>query len=408
MTSVTVDLPVAVVGAGPYGLATAAHLRARGVPVRVIGRVLSSWRDAMPVGMLLKSTPWSTTISAPDPGYTLQDFCDLRGIERLETEMQVVPIETFVEYGLWFAEKLVSDVEDDKVTRVERHDDGTWAVTLGSGETFDASAVVVASGLAAYGHMPPELASARTEAPARITHSADHDDLGVFAGREVVVVGAGQSALESAALLREAGASVRLLVRGRGIAFGASPTPGFHWRPEAPVGRAWSLYALCRWPQTVRHLPERVRLELVKRVLGPKGAWWLRDRVRGRVPVLAERQILAAHTDGQRVSLTVRNAHGAAEVVEADHVLACTGYQVRLPALDFLDRDLFSGLTMAGPFPQLDATLQSSVPGLYFTGLAAAGTFGPLLRFVCGTWFAAPTVADAVARQVSSQSASVA
>jgi thioredoxin reductase len=401
MSPVEDELPVAVIGAGPYGLATAAHLRARGVPLRIIGRVLSSWRDNMPAGMVLKSTPWATTISAPDPGYTLQDFCDLRGIERLETETQVVPVETFVDYGLWYAEKLVSEVEDDTVAGVERRVDGTWAVTLASGETFDASAVVVASGLSGYAHMPTELTTAGdADLGSKISHSADHDDLGIFAGREVVVVGAGQSALESAALLREAGASVRLLVRGRGIGFGAAPTLGFHWRPEAPVGRAWSLYALCRWPHAVRFLPERVRLELVRRVLGPKGAWWLRERVDGKVPVLDQRQIVSTQTDGSRVSVTVRNSEGSAEVVEADHILACTGYRVNPPALDFLPRDLVDGLRLAGPFPELDATFQSSVPGLYFTGLAAAGTFGPLLRFVCGTWFAAPTVAEAVASRV--------
>jgi FAD-dependent urate hydroxylase len=408
MTNLDMELPVLIVGAGPYGLATATHLRARGVPFRIVGRVLSSWRDGMPAGMMLKSTPWSTTISAPDPGYTLQDFCDLRGIERLETEMQVVPIETFVDYGCWFAEKLVSEVEDDTVVSVDRRVDGVWEVGLGSGESFDASAVVVASGLRGYAHVPAELSPDGAPAPELISHSADHSDLGAFAGQEVVVVGAGQSALESAALLREAGASVRLLVRRNGVSFGAAPTLGFHWRPEAPVGRAWSLYALCRWPQAVRFLPEQVRLELVKRVLGPKGAWWLRDRVLGAVPVLAQRQLVATHVDERRVRVTVRNAAGEAEVVEADHVLACTGYQVRLQALDFLERDLVGGLRMAGPFPQLDATLQSSVPGLYFTGLAAAGTFGPLLRFVCGTWFAAPKLAGAVASRLASREASTA
>lgn len=411
MTTVDSDLPVAVVGAGPYGLATAAHLRAQGMPFRIFGSVLSSWRDAMPAGMVLKSTPWATTISAPDRGYTLQDFCDLRGIERLESEMQVVPIETFVDYGLWFAEKLVSAVEDVTVTAVDRRADGTWSVTLGTGETFGASVVVVASGLQNFAHMPPELTDAAARGPegaGTISHSADHADLRAFADSDVVVVGAGQSALESAALLHEAGATVRLLVRGSRIGFGASPTPGFHWQPEAPVGRAWSLFALCRWPQVVRFLPAAVRLELVRRVLGPKGAWWLRPRVQGKVPVLARRELRSAHTDGKRVSVTVRTAEGAIEVIEADHVMACTGYNVRLSELEFLDPELVRGLAMAGPFPQLDATLQSSVPGLYFTGLAAAGTFGPLLRFVCGTWFAAPTVAAAVAARASAREKSAA
>ena len=46
---------VVIIGAGPYGLSVAAHLRAHGVAFRIFGAPLDSWRNHMPVGMMLKS-----------------------------------------------------------------------------------------------------------------------------------------------------------------------------------------------------------------------------------------------------------------------------------------------------------------------------------------------------------------
>ena len=78
-------------------------------------------------------------------------------------------------------------------------------------------------------------------------------------------------------------------------------------------------------------------------------------------------------------------------------VRLCRSGGVRLDALDFLAPELRAELTRTAGFPHLDAGLQSSVPGLYFTGIRAAATFGPVLRFTCGTEFAAPRPAAALA-----------
>ncbi|MEV5012638.1 hypothetical protein [Streptomyces sp. NPDC055692] len=84
--------------------------------------------------------------------------------------------------------------------------------------------------------------------------------------------------------------------------------------------------------------------------------------------------------------------------IETGHVLAATGCRVRMDALDFVSPELRSQLARTGGFPALDARFESSVPGLYFTGFKAAATFGPLMRFTCGTEFAAPRLAAAVSR----------
>ena len=99
--------PVAVIGAGPYGLSTAAHLRARGLPVRVFGQPMASWRTQMPAGMLLKSTPAASSIDAPQTGHTLADFCAATGEGPYASDWDILPIETFVRYGQWVQQRLV-------------------------------------------------------------------------------------------------------------------------------------------------------------------------------------------------------------------------------------------------------------------------------------------------------------
>ena len=394
--------PVAVIGAGPYGLSMAAHLTGLGVPVRVFGTPLSSWTDTMPAGMVLKSTPAASTLSAPAPGHTLRDFCTAVGERPLVTERDLVTLEFFVRYGRWFAERLVPGTEPAQVASVDR-DGREFRLTLDSGEELTAPAVVVASGLSGLAHVPRVLRDAVPDGPSAdgpVSHSSHHADLGRFAGREVVVVGAGQSALEGAVLLAEAGASVRVLARRAGsVGFGAPPRDGVQWKPDSPVGRAWSLYAFSNvpGPGAFRHLPEPARLWLVRNVLGPRGAWWLRDRFAGRVAVEQGVTPAGVGLDGDRVVLRTAGPDGRTGELACDHVMAATGYRTDLDALGFLAPALRARLARSGGAPWLDRHYAGSVPGLYFTGLPSAATFGPLMRFVCGTGFASPRIAAAVA-----------
>ncbi|MFD7879218.1 FAD-dependent oxidoreductase [Streptomyces sp. NPDC059766] len=393
--------PVAVIGAGPFGLSTAAHLRARGVPVRVFGDPMVSWRDHMPAGMLLKSTPVASSIDAPQTGHTLADYCDAAGIRRLVTDEDIVPAETFIAYGEWFQQRLVPRLERVRVVSVERRAGeprgSGFELKLDSGELFTARAVVVATGLAGLSHLPAELTVAGADGPSPagpVSHSSQHHDLGRFSGRELIVVGAGQSALETAALAAEAGAQVHVVARGRGrVAFGAPPWKQPRLRPESPFGRAWSLWALSYYPHPYRHLPDRTRHYLVRRVLGPLGAWWLRDRFEGKVQVSEVERIVEAGAADDRATLTVAPHSGGTHRLSADHVIAATGYRVDMAAMDFLGHRLRAELVVSRGTPRLGAGYVSSVPGLYFTGLPAAASYGPVMRFVCGTEFASPRLA---------------
>ena len=395
--------PAVVIGAGPYGLSVAAHLRARGVPVRVFGEVMSSWRLHMPRGMCLKSTPSASSLSTPLPGYELADFCKARGIPPL-TGTQVVPIELFVNYGEWFQQQLVPDVENLQVRRLERMGRG-FRLELSDGAELLTDVVVMASGLNGFAHVPSELAAAAGQRglgpEGLVSHSSQHRDLSGFAGREVTVIGAGQSALESAALLHEIGASVQLLARGQ-VRWGFPPKPprdgllGMLPEPNSPLGPTWRIYPFSHAPFMFRYLSADARIKLVRRVLGPLGAYWLRERVEGQLPVLEGHRVTAARSDGDKIALTVASSAGTKDL-SVDHVFAATGYRVDLRRLEFLAPDLRDQVRCVAGWPHLTSSFESSVPGLFFTSLTAAETFGPVMRFVCGAGFTARRISGAVA-----------
>ncbi|WEO99466.1 FAD-dependent oxidoreductase [Streptomyces sp. FXJ1.172] len=401
-------LPVVVVGAGPYGLSVAAHLRAAGVPVRIFGEVMGSWRHAMATGMFLKSTPAATDLSAPEPGARLADFRRLQGEPEL-TELTPIPCDVFVRYGQWFQKQYVGDVDPARVVSLDRDAAGDFAVRLADGRELAAGTVVVATGLNGLAHVPQELRRLTPEGPglgALVSHTSHHTDLSHYAGQRVAVIGGGQSALESAALLHEAGAEARVLVRAGRVRWGTTPVPTRPWaqrlaRPASPLGTGWVLATVCTAPYAVRPLPASARLLLFRRALGPSGGWWLRERVEGVVPVLTSCRVTHAEVTPEATVRLELTGRGRTSALTVDHVLAATGYRLDLDALPFLSPGLRQALVCVpgAKAPDLTGTFESSVPGLYFTGSLAAPMFGPMMRFVAGTEFAAARIARAAVRR---------
>ncbi|MFI6495133.1 FAD-dependent oxidoreductase [Streptomyces sp. NPDC050564] len=397
-------LPIVVVGAGPYGLSVAAHLRAAGAAVRIFGEVMGSWRHAMATGMFLKSTPAATDLSAPEPGGRLADFRRVHGQGEL-TELTPIPCDVFVRYGQWFQKRYVGEVDPARVVAVDQATSGAGLVVrLDDGQECAAAAVVVATGLNGLAHIPKELLRLAPEGPgpdALVSHTSQHTDLSAYAGRRVAVIGGGQSALESAALLHEAGAEVEVLVRDRRVLWGMTPDLVRPWaqrlaKPASPLGTGWILAAVCKAPGAVRRLPASARLLLFRRALGPSGGWWLRDRVEGIVPVRNSRRVAHAVATSQgAVRLEVTGTDGTSpETLTVDHVLTATGYRLDLDAVPFLSPALRRVLAcvQGSKAPHLTGTFESSIPGLYFTGSLAAPMFGPMMRFVAGTEFAATRI----------------
>jgi cation diffusion facilitator CzcD-associated flavoprotein CzcO len=382
---------VAILGAGPYGLAAAAHLgRLKGLEVRAFGEPMEFWKCHMPVGMLLRS-PWTAShISAPTGDLTLDAFCG-------ETGHQIsvpIPLDRFVDYGLWFQSRAVQHIDRRGVATIER-DGRSFRLTLDDGETFNSRRVVIATGIgpfasrpSAFSGLPPNLA----------THSSDQRDVRRFRGKRVVVVGAGQSALESAALIHEAGGHVEVIAR----------TPRVHWlgwrariQRLGPIGKLlYSPYdigpagvsRIVAIPDLVRYLPRGVQDRFRVRALHPAGARWLIDRLAG-VPITAGRSVLSAAPLGEELHLKLDNG----ESRRVDHVLLGTGYRVDVTRYPFLPSTLSQILNRAGGFPKLSRGFESSVPGMHFLGAPSAWSYGPLMYFVAGTEYAGQSLARYIA-----------
>ncbi|GLZ06031.1 hypothetical protein Acsp03_34970 [Actinomadura sp. NBRC 104412] len=388
-----------VVGAGPYGLSTAAHLRHHGLDVRVIGTPMEFWDACVPPGMFLKSEPFASSLGAPIAGAR---FTDLHPGWRTG---RPIPVSTFVEYGRWFAEHLVPYTEHAEVLRIERAR-GRYAVTLSTGEVAQARTVVVAVGVRPFAYTPSTLATLPAELG---THTVAHRDLDDFKGKEVAVVGAGQSALETAVLLADAGAHPQVIARTPRLAWNSVPasSPSIVNRllrgPHSGLGRGYRTWLWSEHPWATRLLPDATRRHLVRTTLGPAGAWWLKERLDHRIEVLTGRVVISADEEGGRAVLTTAGDEGYRWEHRVDHVIAATGYVPDLDRVTILAPELSSGVRVKLRTPVLGRNFQSSVPGLYFTGLAAAASFGPVMRFVHGADFAARRIAAHIATRLGAR-----
>jgi cation diffusion facilitator CzcD-associated flavoprotein CzcO len=382
---------VAIIGAGPYGLAAAMHLRAAGAAVHLLGEPMSFWERHMPKGMRLRS-PWGAS-SLADPGHalTLDRFERARG-SRLR---RPVPLEDFVAYGRWFQQSAALEIDVRRALAVDRDASG-FRVRLEDGDQVACRRLVVAAGIRDFAYRPPEFEAVPSELA---SHSGDHADLTPLAGRRVAVIGGGQSALESAALLHECGADVELIVR----------RPGLHWVGRATrdgllgrilfdrtdVGPAVLSHVVAR-PAVVRRLPVALRQRLTRRSTVAGGAGWLRKRL-GSVRTTTGRRILSAERSNGRLRLRLDDG-GTREL---DHVILATGYRVDVSRYSFLTPALLAGVRQVRGQPILDDGLQSSVDGLHFLGAPATYSFGPLVRFVCGSDFSARALTRGITRNPS-------
>ncbi|HXM98397.1 MAG TPA: NAD(P)-binding domain-containing protein, partial [Candidatus Dormibacteraeota bacterium] len=199
------DCQVAIVGAGPYGLSAAAHLKDKGVSVRVFGRPMEFWAEKMPAGMLLRSPRVASNISDPSRGATLDAFENAVAI----SPRAPLPLETFVDYGRWFQKQMVSDLDRREVASISRNGKG-FAIKLEDGELLHSQRVVIAAGIGLFQRIPSAFASLPTE---QVSHCYQGCDVKSFSGKRVAVIGAGQSALECAALLQEAEAEVEVIAK---------------------------------------------------------------------------------------------------------------------------------------------------------------------------------------------------
>jgi hypothetical protein len=401
-------LDTAILGAGPYGLSIAAHFRRRGIPFRIFGRPMDSWLNHMPKGMMLKSDGFASDIYDPEKAFTLRQFCAERGIKYADTGVPV-HLDTFSAYGLAFRDRMVPELEDKLVASVDRAPGG-FLLRLEDGETFQSRKVVLAVGITHFEHVPENLAHLPAEF---FSHSARHREVEPFRGRSVVVIGGGASALDLAGLLREAGADVQLVSRAAELHFHSQPTgkPRSWWQqirhPQSGLGPGARSRFYADAPGAFHYLPERIRLDIVRKALGPSGGWFIRDKVIGKLPLHLGCTPQGAEVQNGKVHLKVRAADGTQSEIVTEHVIAATGYKVDLERLQFLNPEIRSKVKTLNGAPVLSSNFESSVDGLYFGGVSGANSFGPVMRFAFGAGFAARTITSALTKSLSRETASV-
>jgi cation diffusion facilitator CzcD-associated flavoprotein CzcO len=361
---------------------------------------MDSWRNHMPKGMMLKSDGFASNLYAPGGEFTLQDFCAERGIAYHHTDVPV-RLDTFSAYGLAFRERLAPELEEKNVVSIVKQPEG-FLLKLDDGEEFRACRVILAVGITHFKHVPEAFANL---GPDFVSHSYQHHDLEKFNGCNVVVVGGGASAIELAGLLKAAGADVQLAARRKELVFHNPPPVGKQrslWQriraPQSGLGPGMKSSFFSNWAGLFRYLPEDARVKLVRTTLGPSAGWTSKKQVVGLVPLVLGVTPQSAKVVDGKVRLKLRAEDGSERELVTEHVITGTGYKVDIERLDFLSPELRRKIALVQSSPALSANFESSVPGLYFAGLTAANTFGPLMRFAFGAGFAARRITKGLER----------
>jgi thioredoxin reductase len=393
-------LETAIIGSGPYGLSLAAHLRHQGVSHELFGQPMQSWSRFMPKGMLLKSEGFASNLWDPRLAFTLENFCREKGLPYQATALPV-PLDTFLEYAAWFQEKTGAAPNGLSVARIERADRGMFSLTTTDGQSFTARRVVLATGHMSFMNVPEVFHAIPSQ---YLSHTAQLHDLTGYRGQDVTVIGAGQSAIETAALLIENGARVRLVAR-KDIKWNPpSQAARSLWEsiraPESGLAPGWRSLFYAEKPEFFRHLPIKSRHRVVATKWGPTGSAWLFDRVVNKAELRTGYSVGKAAVSAGRVQLEITGPQGTAKI-ETDRVVCGTGFRADVDRVAMLSPEIRAAIARENLVPKLDATFQTTVPNLFVVGILSAPTFGPVMRFMFGAKHAAPIVA----RRISADTA---
>jgi cation diffusion facilitator CzcD-associated flavoprotein CzcO len=352
-----------VIGAGPYGVATAARAIECGIDTIVVGGPMAFWKQHMPEGMYLRSGPdWHLDAAGV---HTFEAFLEERGIA--PNDIDPIPISVFLEYATWFQESKGVVARESLVTQLT-HEGKVFEALLDSGERITAEAVVAAPGIRHFQQLPPWADSVPRGIGAHTGDLVHFEDL---RDARVLIVGGRQSAYEWAALIGEHGAERIDIVHRHDV-------PRFErvsWKFVDDYVAA--MLAVPGWWQALSHSEQ----ERISRQFWEVGRltleWWL-------IPRLVTDQFhrwpgtSVTHISEDTGDVIAELSNG--ERLAVDRIVFATGYKANLPNVPYLE-GLVDRINLVDGFPVLDEAFQSSIAGLYITGFAATRDFGPFLGF---------------------------
>jgi FAD-dependent urate hydroxylase len=370
-----------VIGAGPYGVATAARAIERGIETIVVGGPMSFWRQHMPEGMCLRSGPdWHLDAAGI---YTFGAFLEEEGIAA--SEVDPVPIRVFLDYTAWFQDNRGVVARGSLVTQLTRSGERFEAL-LDNGERIAADAVVAAPGVRHFQQLPPW---ADSVPPGVGAHTGDLVHFEDLSGARVLIVGGRQSAYEWAALIGEQGAERIDIVHRHDVPLFERVSWRFvddHVDSMLAVPGWWRVLSHSEREHITRQFWEAGRLTL---------EWWLVSRLATdqfhRWPGTS---VIDIREDTGAVVADLSNG----EHLSVDRIVCATGYRANLPNVPYLG-GLVGEVDLIDGFPVLDEEFQTSVAGLYITGFAATRDFGPFLGFTKACPAAATLIVESLLRR---------
>lgn len=270
---------------------------------------------------------------------------------------------------------------------------------LRDGETVLAERVVLATGIGGFRYVPCELDA--IDGPF-CSHSVEHRSLDRFVGQDVLIIGGGASGVELAGLISQIGGHVTVATRQDCIPFCGPPKLRTVWdeikAPETGLGTGWRSLACVMAPMVFYNMPRSFRHMVVRKHLGPAPGWTSRAEVERNVRVVLGASLLKSSIQGNRARVGFVMGDGRQLSIDADHVIAATGFRADMRRLPFISPTLMARLKLADKTPVLSRYFETSVPGLFTVGVLAANSFGPLLRFAYGAGFASRRLSGFLSR----------
>lgn len=361
-------LDLIIIGAGPYGLAAAAQARQAGLDYLLIGEPMKFWKSTMPHFMVLRSPFVASSIYNPEPGFQLEDY--FRETGRTSNKREKLSLKIYLRYLDWYLAKAALNILPQTVESLTRAASGAFTAITRDGQQIQARTAIVAVGNLPFTAIPDQFSAVNKQF---YSHTSEVIDFAPFAGKKVLVVGAGQSAIEACQGLLQVDAQVELMHRQKALYWHNIPL-----RINVPL-----LLFFISFPTVLEIVPYALRKAVGDQVSKPTVDTSLRPVIEGKIKEYQLASLQRVSQTGNGV--TVAFADGRETTV--DHVILGTGYTVDIGRLALLAQSLRTQVKVLDGYPQINRHLESSVPGLFFTGVTAKGRFGPTFNFI----FASPS-----------------